>query len=276
MGYARLAAGRTSLIADAAAPPTGANGAEAHASTLAFELTSGRRPVIVSCGAGRSFGPEWRRAARATASHSTLELDGYSSARLGPRRRGRERLTEGPVQVLVEQSRLDAAYRLELAHSGYRMSHGLTHARTLELSTDGRRLNGEDLLTTLDEADEARFDRRLERTGHDPDFAIRFHLHPEVEAELEEGGDSIRLTLRSGEVWRLRSEGGAQLGLEPSVHLEKDRPQPRRARQVVFTGRAMAYATRVRWSLAKTEETPDVLRDLALDDPLADADEQES
>ncbi len=83
MGFARLSAGRTSVIVDASSPPTGTASYNAHASTLAFELTSGRRPLIVNCGSGATFGPDWRRAGRATPSHSTLCLDGYSSARLG-------------------------------------------------------------------------------------------------------------------------------------------------------------------------------------------------
>ena len=62
MGYARLSAGRSSIIIDASAPPSGPNSTGAHASTLAFELTSGRRPLVVNCGSGASFGPEWRRA----------------------------------------------------------------------------------------------------------------------------------------------------------------------------------------------------------------------
>jgi len=83
MGFARLSAGRTSVIIDAAPPPSGKASHGAHASTLAFELTSGRRPLIVNCGSGASFGQDWRRAGRATPSHSTLVLAGQSSARLG-------------------------------------------------------------------------------------------------------------------------------------------------------------------------------------------------
>ena len=84
MGFARLSGGRTTVIVDAASPPGGGAGRHAHASTNAFELTSGRRPVIVSCGSGAPFGPDWRQAGRATASHSTLAVEGYSSSRLGP------------------------------------------------------------------------------------------------------------------------------------------------------------------------------------------------
>ena len=59
MGYCRLAAGRTSVIADVGKPPPLSASAQAHASALAFELTSGRRPVIVSAGPGDDFGPDW-------------------------------------------------------------------------------------------------------------------------------------------------------------------------------------------------------------------------
>ena len=56
----------------------------AHASLLAFELTSGRRPVIVGSGPGAGFGKAWHRAAREAASHSGLSLDDRSPGRLTP------------------------------------------------------------------------------------------------------------------------------------------------------------------------------------------------
>lgn len=78
MGYARLATETTSILIDAAPPMLGPGSTGAHASTLAFEMTFRTEPVIVNCGPGEGFGPAWRRAARATASHSTLCLDGYT------------------------------------------------------------------------------------------------------------------------------------------------------------------------------------------------------
>ncbi|MDZ7907899.1 MAG: heparinase II/III family protein [Gemmobacter sp.] len=81
-GLCPAAGGRTTVIVDAARPARRARPrASAHASTLAFELTSGRRPMIVNCGSGAPFGADWHRASRATQSHSTLSLDGYSSSR---------------------------------------------------------------------------------------------------------------------------------------------------------------------------------------------------
>lgn len=271
MGFARLAAGRTSVIVDAAPPPMGPASVDAHASTNAFELTSGRRPMIVNCGSGRSFGPDWRRAGRATPSHSTLGLAGISSSRLGALDghdgRKADELVEVPDRVPAIFSRLPDGRRLEVAHNGYQRTHGLTHARTLDLSFDGRALAGEDLLTTLSDGDKARFDRAMDAARLDGiAFAVRFHLHPEVDASIDLGGAAVSLALKSGEVWIFRQDGSATMTLEPSVYLEIGRLRPRNAQQVVLSGHAMSYATRVRWYLAKAQDTPDGLRDLGQHD----------
>ena len=184
MGYARLGRGRTSVIVDAAPPPGGAAADTAHASTLAFELTSGRRPLIVNCGSGAGFGPDWRLAGRATPSHSTLVLAGGSSARLGHDPRHPGRLAETPRDVPVQVSHLPDGPRFEGGHDGYLRSHGLMHARRLDLSADGRSLAGEDMLLALEAADKARFDRAVDAARpQGVPYDIRFHLHPDVQAE---------------------------------------------------------------------------------------------
>lgn len=264
MGFARLAAGRTSIIIDAAPPPGGAASALAHASTMAFELTSGRRPLIVNCGSGASFGTAWHRAGRATPSHATLAIIGMSSARFGGGTDGDERLTDRPAKVPYELTPLSDGQRFEGAHDGWVATHGLTHARTLDLSTDGRALVAEDLLTTLNAADDARFDAAYEASGlQGIPFAIRFHLHPEVDTAMDLGGAAISLALKSGEVWVFRQDGSAQMTLEPSVYLEPGRLRPRPTQQIVLSARAMTYATKLRWSLAKAQDTPNALRDVA-------------
>ncbi|KAA8614051.1 heparinase II/III family protein [Salipiger aestuarii] len=270
MGYARLAFARTSVIVDAAPPPHGPASADAHASTLAFELTSGRRPLIVSCGSGAVFGEDWRRAGRATPSHSTLCLDGYSSARLGALKpiggAEREYLEDAPEDVPVQITSAAGGLRFEGGHDGYRGTHGLTHARVLDLAQDGRMLSGEDLLMTLNDLDVRLFDRRMDAAtlGGLP-WQVRFHLHPDVDAALDMGGNAVSMALRSGEIWVFRAESGAKLTLEPSVYLEKGRIRPRAAKQVVLSGRAMEYATRIRWTLAKARDTAIAVRDLVED-----------
>ena len=267
MGFARLSSGRTSVIVDASPPPTGRASLSAHASTLAFELTSGRRPVVVNCGSGRSFGPDWRRAGRATPSHSTLCLDGMSSGRLSHRRGRGEELEDAPRNVPIRMTHAPDGIQFQGGHDGWVKTHGLTHARTLELTFDGRAIAGEDMLLCIDPRDTKRFDKVMDaRKLEGVPFQIRFHLHPEIEAQLDMGGTAVSLALKSGEVWVFRHDGQQQMALEPSVFLERNRLKPRATLQIVLSGHAVNYATRMRWSFAKAQDTPVSVRDLYRED----------
>jgi uncharacterized heparinase superfamily protein len=268
MGYIRLGAGRSTVIVDAGPPPLLAAPGRAHASTLAFELTSNRRPVVVSCGDGRGFGAEWHRASRATASHSTLALDGYSSSRFGTPGGRRVELTDGPRHVGLEFRHTPYARAVALSHDGYGESHGLEHLRYLDLSADGRVLSGEDMLIATGRAAQKRFDDVRTRLGGAIAYALRFHLHPEVAPSLDMNGTAVSLALRSGEIWVLRAEG-ATLSLAPSVYLEKGRIKPRATQQIVLSLRATTYTSQTNWTLAKAQDTPTALRDHAQDDLLA-------
>ena len=266
MGFARLSSGRTSIIVDAEIPPQGHAAVNAHASTLAFEMTSGRRAVIVNCGSGDTFGEDWRSAGRATPSHSSLYIEGQSSARLGRKLSYggiiREVLVEGPKQVPIEMTHGLDAISFNGAHDGYVAKYGLTHVRELKLSLDGRELSGEDLLIAIEERHKKTFDRALEAGKLEGICTqIKLHLHPEVDANLDLGANAVSLALKSGEVWVFRHDGVAELSVEPSVYLERGRLQPRATKQVVLSRRVMEYGTRMRWSLAKAQDTALAVRD---------------
>ena len=260
MGYARLHGGRTSVIVDASAPPGGRAARTAHASTGGFELCSGRRALVVNCGSGAAFGADWARASRATALHSTLGMEGVSSSRLGADGDALEHRAQ------VTASRLTVGTEgtdLYLAHDGWLTSHGLTASRSLTLAHDGRRLSGVDALTALTGDARRRFEDVMTQTQMaGARFAIRFHLHPEVDATLDMGGSAVSMVLRSGEIWVLRFSGQAELGLEPSAYLERGRVNPRPCLQVVLHGEARGFETRIGWTLAKAKDTPLAIRDL--------------
>lgn len=265
MGYARLHGGRTSVIVDAAAPPGGRAARTAHASTTAFELTSGRRPVVVNCGSGVTFGAAWRQAARATPSHSVLGMEGVSSSRVG---RSGEVLEQ---RAQVTASRLTVGTEgtdLYLSHDGWLASHGLTTSRSLTLAHDGRRLSGVDALTAMTAEARRRFEDAMTQTAMaGARFAIRFHLHPEVDATVDMGGAAVSMVLKSGEIWIFRFTGPLELALEPSAYLENGRLNPRPCLQIVLRGEARGFETRIGWTLAKAKDTPLAIRDLEGVDP---------
>jgi uncharacterized heparinase superfamily protein len=77
-------------------------------------------------------------------------------------------------------------------------------------------------------------------------YAIRFHLHPTVTANVQQDGEGVLLRIPSAG-WRLRAEG-ALLSLEESIYLGG--PEPRRTEQVVLTGKADG-AQHVKWAITK-------------------------
>nr|WP_226898621.1 heparinase II/III-family protein [Mangrovicoccus algicola] len=261
MGFARLARGRSTVIIDAAPPPSGPGpGLTGHASTLAFEMTVGRRPMVVNCGSGLSFGADWELAARAAPAHSVLVPDGEGQQAFRTVRRNWSMLVRGPRDVRCDPAPHRGPAALDASHDGYAARLGLIHHRSLDLGDEGLVLHGEDRLVPV--AGAAPGLRGLQGAG----FTIRFHLHPDVTLQPGEDGLSATLLLKSGEVWQFRHASPARLSLDPSVYLEKTRPQPTPTRQIVLDASASGATTTIRWSLSRVTQAAPGARDLYRDD----------
>ena len=79
-------------------------------------------------------------------------------------------------------------------------------------------------------------------------FAVRFHLHPSVQASLSEDGVAVLFRLPSGMRWRLRA-AGAEISLGESVYLGSG--EARKTQQVVLNGTVGAEGAAVRWALRR-------------------------
>lgn len=229
-GFHRLAAGRSLLILDAAAPEPAPDSA-AHAGTLSFEMSVGKQRLIVNCGAHAGDDPAWRRSMRATAAHSTLTLANTNSAEIAPDGGLRRR----PGKVACRRNEAEDGIWVEAEHDGYVAPFGFRHRRRLWLAAAGDDLRGED---NLDPAGARK----------PQDFAVRFHLHPSVKASLAENGTQALLRLPGGEGWRLRS-GGGRLEIADSVYLGDG--QPRRGEQIVLAGTATPDGAQVKWAFQR-------------------------
>jgi len=53
--------------------------------------------------------------------------------------------------------------------------------------------------------------------------------------------------------------------VDETAYLAADGPRPRHSSQIVLSGPFLGYASRVRWSLAKTDDTPVSIRDVPQD-----------
>ena len=231
-GFQRVQAGRTLVLMDAGMPPT--QGRHGHAGTLSLEISVGKERLITNCGAWRGPGAQWRQVLRASAAHSTLTVDDTNSAVV----LDDGGIGVGPNRVELNREEKDGAVWLEASHDGYVQPFGLMHVRRLYIAADGRDLRGEDRLTDLGGS---------RRSGRG--FAVRFHLHPEVQASLVQDGASVLLRLPSGVGWHLRAAGG-ELDLAEGIYAGQT-GERRRTEQVLITGRIETDETIVKWALRR-------------------------
>ncbi|ALK11077.1 heparinase II/III family protein [Blastochloris viridis] len=249
-GYQRLEAGATVVLVDTGAAPPLAVSGEAHAGCLSFELSTGRHRVVVNCGVPTANRAAWRAAARATAAHSTAVLADTSSCRFltgGFAERVGVPIVEGPRDVRVERTQRSDSIVVRASHDGYVSRFGVLHQRSLRLTADGSRLDGEDVFQ----------DAAQHVKVGDDDYAIRFHLHPAVKVSAIGAGESLLLVLPDRDSWLFASHGLTP-DIEESVYLGAT-DGPRRTVQIVLHGRLRA-STRIRWTFIRTDAGVDAGR----------------
>jgi uncharacterized heparinase superfamily protein len=123
------------------------------------------------------------------------------------------------------------------------------HQRSLRLSPDGRRLDGEDVFVP------AHGESLPAKRGDG--FAVRFHLHPTVKANRHTDGHRVLLVLPNRDVWTFDAYE-ERVELEESVYLAGP-DGPRRAVQIVIHGHAR-QVPRVHWTFAHQDAQEPVRR----------------
>jgi uncharacterized heparinase superfamily protein len=253
--YARLECGSTLFICDIGPTPAASLSMTAHAGFLSFEMSSGNAPMIVNCGTPSVDHDEWRPFSRSTPAHSTLTFEDVSSGEFGTSgTNGALPTVDAPLlgpanaqATLSDQVDSTDNIRIRGSHDGYLERFGVTHARQMLIAPNGLLISAEDKLSApqgLKSPDENLI------AG---DYAIRFHLHPSVRAELGSDGQSVELRLKNGEAWRITSNA-PETTLEQSFFLADARgPQP--TSQVVLGGFiGEASEVRIVWNIERKGE----------------------
>lgn len=227
-GFESLVRERTAVIADCGMPPVHPHDKGHHASPLAFEMSVGRDRMIVSCGT-HPLDSTWADHLRATAAHSGVTVDDRNAFEIC----ADGHLGRVSNHIAARRDLAGAGLMVTLSHDGYAPLNGLVHTRRMTLSSDGRVLEGDDWLVA---------DAPLARQAS---FAIRFHLHPRVQASLIQNGEEALIRLPSGTGWRFSKKAG-NLSLEPSIYVGSG-TTPRKSQQLVITG-VTEGSSQVGWS----------------------------
>jgi uncharacterized heparinase superfamily protein len=248
-GYQRLESQGTLVLMDTGRAPPIAVSQEAHAGCLSFEFSARQNRIVVNCGLPVTSRDSWRQVARATAAHSTVTFNDTSSCHF---------IETGPVKHLLQGTPMVAGPRdiealheeqengivLRTSHDGYGDLFHVVHQRTLMLSADGQRLDGEDVFTPTR--------GQMVPAGSDQ-FAARFHLHPSIKANRLADGHSAMLLMANKEVWSFTAYED-QVEIEESVYLAAN-DGPRRTMQIVVYGRARKIL-RVQWTFGLAQAAP--------------------
>lgn len=249
MGYARLEGGRTSIIQDAGSLPNLFQSNLAHASVLGFELTHGRQPLIVNCGSGANFGRDWRKAGRATQSHSTFCIKGQSSAKLTRSLSYNSKLTDflsqGPTEVVTSKSKVIGGTELTVSHDAYASKFSVNLERKLELSDSGEILIGNDQIALLSTRD-----RSNEISSDDLEYEVRFQFHPEVTVQILDN-DVVKINSKYAGAWILEALNLTP-SIQPSYYFSEGNSSPIPTKQVVFSTKFNDFLKQVRWSFVKS------------------------
>lgn len=267
-GYERMSSGKTVLLLDTGKPISNANGSHAMAGCLSFELSSGKNKFVINCGLPETEVSRYAPYARASAAHSTATIADTSSAQFSSHPRLTKILPSayisGPENISVERRELDGFTELNACHDGYKNQFSLLHRRVLQLSHDGKTLNGAD-----------RFEHMLATTVRDKghELKLRFHLPPEINASLLASGHSVLLAASNKQAWTF-SCVDASLALEESIDFSSS-GGPRKSEQIVITGYS-ARNPEIRWALEQkvkrttkaklAQEEPDLLSPLDADE----------
>lgn len=231
-GYESLTRERVSVVADCGFSAPWPHDTHAHAAPLAFEMSVGRDRMIVNCGT-HPTDAVWADHLRATAAHSTLALDDRNAVEI----RSDGHLGRAPQNVTAKRDIVQGGIMLTMSHDGYAPLCGIVHTRRLTLSADGSVLQGEDMLAS---------DAPLMKPST---YAIRFHLHPRVQASLIQEGNAALLRLPSGGGWRFSKSAGT-LSLETSVYCGTGQA-PRKTQQLVLTGVTEGGTSAVGWAFSE-------------------------
>lgn len=245
-GYQRLIGGNVTVIMDTGKPPAPEISQHAHAGALSFEMSDRHAPLVVNCGTPPVENAEAVLAARSTAAHSTIVINDSSSCRFSvPGRRdsgSRHIISAGPQKISVHREQAEDGDLVVASHDGYARQHLLLVERSIFLSSNGYALSGTDRFASAP-------GKRPSRQPIRDSFAIRFHLHPTVEAAKDHGTGDIMLVTRDGAPWAFQCSD-ATAELEESIFFASS-DGARRARQIVIRGTA-SVTPEVRWSFSRS------------------------
>ena len=167
---------------------------------MSFELISNKQKVICNLGYGKYLSPKLTSLSRSTAAHSTLYINDTSSCNF----QKNESINKVYGSSLVEKHKIinknylenNDFYSIVASHNGYEKKFGYIHTRSIKILKKEDKIFGHDEL------------KKTKNYSNSLNYFIRFHIYPDTKIVKTKAGNSILISLFSGEGWLLKSKTG--------------------------------------------------------------------
>jgi len=186
------------LFIDCGNPPANNFVNNYQAGCLSIEVFSGKYKIICNSGYGKNLSEKFKSLSRSTAAHSTLYINDTSSCIF----QKNNIINKIYGNSLVEKHKIidrnysenKDFYSLGASHNGYEKKFGYIHTRYIQI------LKKEDKIIGCDELKKT---KNLQKTLV---YFVRFHIYPDTKIVKTKAGNSILISLPSGEGWLLQSQ----------------------------------------------------------------------
>lgn len=201
-GIHKIAENKMNFLMDAGNPVL----ENTFAGSLSFEFSFGKHIIVVNSGSPHIYNKRWAEAMRSTAAHSTLMIDNVNSSDIIFDKEKNSRI----AKVWSNKVYDGKSYLIESAHDGYKKIFGLIHNRKIHINCHERILRGHDLIS--------RVTKNFKSIPKE--FYIRFHIHPDVEANITSSRKKVILKLKDGQGWEFICSDSI-ISIGESVYLAK-------------------------------------------------------
>lgn len=211
-GYVRIDWPDATAILDVARVGASYQPGHAHADTLSFELSLGTHRVFVNTGTSQYGTGSERQRQRGTAAHTTVIVDDIDSSEVW----AGFRVARRAYPIGYTEDRADDHVRVTCAHNGFmRLRGSPIHKRTWDARARA--------LTVIDQI-----------SGKFRHAQARYHLHPDIRAEITDGVAS--LVLPDGRSVTVQAKGGAMMVETSTWHPKFGVSCPTQCLTITFSG----------------------------------------
>ena len=168
------------------------------AGCLSFELISTKQKVICNSGYGKYLSSKLSSLSRSTAAHSTLYINNTSSCIFLKNKFVNKVYGNSLVQrhkIISKNYAEDKDfYSITASHNGYEKKFGYIHTRSIKILKKEDKIFGHDEL------------KKTKKYSNLLNYFVRFHVYPNTKIVKTKAGNSILISLSSGEGWLLQSK----------------------------------------------------------------------